>query len=199
MEKVKMETVGYMVVYDLPNEDRVAFKYDASARGVVKRLRINSIRKLGKYGLQCTESVLIVPRTLIDKMKKTIEEIRFTYRDAKEHLLKNYEEELEPEIYVIPLIGEQTEALKTIAVKRLVDKLEKIIQRLLRLTVEIEELEEDEKKKVRYNVKRVLRELEHTQDIIEELGIESVKLKEKFRLAEEVIREVLEEVMSERE
>jgi len=190
------EEIGYMIVYDLPNEDRVVISESNKLMNMVKRARINSCRKLSKYGLQCTESVLLVPKQLIEDAKKAIDEIRKNYNELEEAIAGefNLEVELKPEIYIIPLFGEQTEVLKTIAVKRLIDKLEKLIKRLIKLSIEVADKEEKERRKIRKNVKRVLRELKHTEDIVETLEIDNINLKEKLKFAEDVIKEVLSEL-----
>ena len=159
-----------IVVYDLPSENRVEVgKKNLELK--IKNLRIASIRKLHRLGLLCTESVVLVPRDKEGELKKAIEEIMQNYEDvAKEERLDKFK----PTIKVIELAEDQAKEFKDIAEKKLLRKLDELIDKVSDLMAEIEEIIEEEKlKKIKTNIKRSLRELSQIEQLAKELGIKT--------------------------
>ena len=172
-EVVEVEPEGMgkgdlIVVYDLPSENRL----EIGNKGLimrVKNLRIQSLRRLHRLGLLCTESVVIVPRRREKEIHEAIERIYKDYEAlAKEQDLDSFI----PVIKVIELVTDQERELKDLAQRKLLRRLDELIDRIASVMSEIEEIVEEEKlKKIKSGVRRAMRELAEVEKLAKELGI----------------------------
>ena len=164
----EMRGNSLVVVYDLPSENRL----EIGNKGLimrVKNLRIQSLRRLHRLGLLCTESVVIVPRAKEREVKEAVERIYKDYEAlAKEENLESFI----PIIKIIELVSDQEKELKEIAQRKLLKRLDELIDKIADIMAEIDEIVEEEKlKKIKNGVRRTMRELAEVEKLAKELGI----------------------------
>jgi len=175
---------SFIIAYDMPSENRIVYDEkngNREAKMKVRSTRIAAISKLHKLGLLCTESVILVPRMREKDIEKAIEHVNRLYEDLDQWLRqKGYSGIEKPLIKVIPLNSQQTVAFKDIAEKRLAEKLDETIDRLSRLLDELDDIiDENVRRKTKYNLNKQEKEIKRLQEIAKELGID---LEGKFEL-----------------
>jgi len=186
------ERYGYVLAYDLPSENQSHIK-DKDIKMQIRNVRVLAIYKLHSLGVLSTESVVLIPKSKEDKISETIEVVNEVYKKLNEDLKNKGLSGLgEPLIRVIKLSQEQMDEFKVLAERKLKEKLDEIIERVVKLINEIDEiLEEERRKKILYNVRREKKELEEIQKIAKELGIET---NNKFDLVFELYKSVIEKL-----
>lgn len=183
---------GFIVAYDLPSENRKEI-VDSEAYTLVRATRVYSVYRLHSLGVECTESVIMVSPSMNSEVSKTIENVYGKYRELNRRLKSKGLTELpEPLIKTIKLTSEQKIDFKTLAERRLKEKLDEAIERLANLLEEVENIVEEEKKKrIEYNVNRQRKELERVKKYAEELNLEC---NNKFELLEQLYSRVVEKL-----
>ena len=140
------------VVYDLPSGNRR--QYDPYTKRLIETTRVGCVHILHSLGVGATESVILVPPENYQKLAGAIDEVRARYETVQRRF-PDISQLLEPEIRVLTLTGAQTEALKSVAVRRLERLIDVAVERLSDL-LEVE-IEETRRKRVLYNLNRTRR------------------------------------------
>ena len=192
---VEPEEKSFVLVYDLPSENQFAYKNDKTY-SKVRGTRVSCTYKLHSLGVECTQSVILVPESNKDKIPKVIKEVFDSYKELNNFLAKNNFPEIDmPIIKAIEISVKQKEDFKTIAQRTLKDKLDKAIDRLATLINELDNiLEEEKRKRIRYNLMKQKRELDRIEKFAKELGIET---NHKFELLTELYNEAINKLESE--
>jgi len=169
------EEGGYVkaIVYDLPSENRIVFS-DRSLKNLVRTTRVLSVQKLHDLGLQCTESVILIPRENVVRIEETIREVNELYERLNSTLRENgVSEELKPIIRVIDLSRTQFQNLRDIVERRLIESLDRAIDVVNRTLEEInEELEERARRRIAQRLYRLRREWRRIFMNAQRLGID---------------------------
>jgi len=107
------------IVYDLPSENMRVYE-DGEIRDRVRAVRVRSTQLLHGLGVQCTESVILVPSENTRAIEPTISRVRGLYRDLEATLReRGLYLNLEPIIETLRLTHEQASRLIPIAQRRI--------------------------------------------------------------------------------
>ncbi|MHC1627452.1 MAG: hypothetical protein ACXQTI_01285 [Candidatus Nezhaarchaeales archaeon] len=177
------------IVYDLPSENQLVFK-DAKTKQRVRNVRVLSTILLHRLGVECTQSVILVPKSNVKNIEKTVERVFKLYRDLNKELIENIGVGIdEPLIKVIDLTVKQTEDLKTLAERKLKERLDQAIERIAKLLNELDEIvEEAKRKRLIYNLNKQQKEYERLEKLASEIGLET---NNKFELLTELMNQAI--------
>jgi len=191
MDGLEVESEGYVLVYDLPSENRIDLN-DKRAREKVKNLRIRATRRLHSLGLTCTQSVILLGKKRVEDAKKAVREIEKEYQGmARELQIPRFY----PIIRIIMVRGTQYDSFKEIAEHALKERLDELIDRVSGLIAEIDQIEEEARlRKVEAGIKRGIRELERIEEMARELGIST---NHKLDLLSSLYKKALEKIRGE--
>ena len=157
-----------IVVYDLPSENKGIYSNEQKAD--IRRVRVRATQLLHMLGVQCTESVILVPRSRVNQINNTIEIVMSKYQELNRIL--NGILGL-PIIRVLDLTVEQRESLIPIAKRRLVNELDRTINLVSRAIDELNEIvEQSQRRKIINRLRRLRRNWSRIFDIANELGID---------------------------
>jgi len=157
-----------ILVYDLPSENKNILQQEEKRD--VRRARVRSVQILHALGIQCTESVILVPRSKISEIANVVSVVIRKYQELNNRL--NGVLGL-PIIRALDLTGEQKEALIPIAKRRLVNELDRTINLASRAIDELNEIvEQEEQRKIINRIRRIARNWDRIYDIANELGID---------------------------
>ena len=173
-QSVEVETEAVKaIVYDLPSENQRQLR-DPEIKRKVRSVRVWSITLLHRLGVICTESVVLVPPSRVDKIERTINRVYELYRDTEEWISgRGVRVELEPIIRVLSLSNNQARELLPIAERRLLETIDNAIDRVSRVLDEIREItDENRRRRVRYGLNRLSREIDRLYEVARELGID---------------------------
>jgi len=158
-----------IIVYDLPSEHRADISSNEN-KMAVKRVRIRAIRLLHSLGVQCTESVIVIPDRNLDKIDEAIEKVNTIY-DELARRLDLYR--FKPLIRSLPLTAEQVPTFTELAKRRLAERINESLDRINDVLDSINEIVQEEKRNiVRRNVLRLRREWSTIFELARELGID---------------------------
>jgi len=177
------------IVYDLPSENQLKFK-DGKIKQRVRNVRVWSTMLLHKLGVLCTESVILVPESRAKEIEATVKKVFKMYQDLNKDLLKEVNVGIdEPLIKVIDLTVKQTEDLKTLAERKLKERLDQAIERIANLLNEMDSIiEESKRKRLVYNLNKQTKEYERLEKLAKELGLET---NHKFELLTELMNQAI--------
>ena len=173
-QSVEVETEAVKaIVYDLPSENQRRLR-DPEVKRKVRSVRVWSITLLHRLGVVCTESVVLVPPSRVDKIEGVVRRVYELYRDTEEWISgRGVRVELEPIIRVLSLSGSQARELLPIAERRLLETIDNAIDRVSRVLEEIREItDEGRRRRVRYGLNRLSREIDRLYEVARELGID---------------------------
>jgi len=167
-----MAEVAYIVVYDLPSENHNIFAIP-NINSLVRNTRVTCTYLLHSLGVQCTESVVLIPRENAHKINTVIETVKQNYNRLWNTIREmGLRIEIDPLIRVISVTGEQFSTFKELAERRLRERIEEAISRLQRIYNEIHEISEEEKKRqIRRRLTVERREWVEIERLARSLGI----------------------------
>jgi len=165
---------NYIIAYDLPSEN---YKHIVNTEAYVKvrAVRVSSTYRLHSLGIESTESVILVSPSKNQYISEVVNSVYRDYNELNKWLReKGYIELPNPLIKVIKLTSEQKEDFKTLAERKLKERLDSIIESLANLINEVENIiEEEKRKRIEYNLRKQQKELEKLEKLAKELGVES--------------------------
>ena len=173
-QTVEVETTAVKaVVYDLPSENQRVLA-DPEVKRKVRSVRVWSITLLHRLGVACTESVVLVPPSRAERIEATVNRVLQLYRDLEDWVTeRGIRVELEPIIRVLSLSNNQARELLPIAERRLLETIDNAIDRVSRVLDEIREItDENRRRRVRYGLNRLSREIDRLYEVARELGID---------------------------
>jgi len=157
-----------IVVYDLPSENQLG--YQPSEKADIRRVRVRATQLLHMLGVQCTESVILVPRSRVNQINNIIQIVMNKYQELDNRLNNTLGL---PIIRVLDLTIEQKEELIPIAKRRLIRELDRTINLVSRAIDELNEtIEARERRKIINRIRRIARNWSRIFDIANELGID---------------------------
>jgi len=168
-----MSEVTAILVYDLPSEN-IKVIHDSSFYDEVRALRVYSITKLHSLGIQCTESVILLPSSSMSRVNDVINNIIQKYNEMKLKLQNNnIFLGFQPIIRVLPLTQQQQSTFIEIAKRRLIQRIDEAIDRATHMLEEVETIiEESKRKRIRYYTAQTIREWSTIKQFADELGID---------------------------
>jgi len=162
-----------ILVYDLPSENFKALE-NTQERDKVRNIRVQCVQKLHKLGLQCTESVILISPSRLNRVNQTIERVYQRYEELKReisHLIP--QNNFTPIIRVLDLTQSQQETFTLLAKRRLQERIDESIERINEIILAIEEITQEEKRRVlRYRLNQLRKEWKTIQECSRELGID---------------------------
>jgi hypothetical protein len=165
---------GYKaLVYDLGSENSRSLE-GSSLKLLVRSKRVRSVQLLHNLGLECTESVILVPTNNFSKIDTTIQKVRLIYQQLNETLRNNnLDIELQPLIRVLDISSEQKEALIPLAKRRLLELLDNSIERVNTIINSFNEIvEEARRRQIIRNLQRFKSNWNRMFEIAQQLGID---------------------------
>jgi hypothetical protein len=167
-----MAEVAFVLVYDLPSENHNIFGAP-HVNNLVRNTRVTCTYMLHSLGVQCTESVILVPRENATRVNTVIENVMESYRRLWNTIREmGLRIEISPLIRVIQITGEQFNTFRELAERRLRERIEEAITRLTRISEEIHEITEEEKRRqIRRRLTVERREWLEIERLSRELGI----------------------------
>jgi len=162
-----------VLVYDLPSENYRVIQ-NSSFYDRVRALRVYAITKLHGLGVQCTESVILVSPSNMSRVQDIINDIMVRYSDVKREMeYHGIFLEFKPIIKVLSLTQQQTETFIELARRSLIRRIDEAIGRASRLLEDIELIVEEEKRRrIRYQTTQTIKEWSTILDFARELGID---------------------------
>lgn len=155
--------MSYIVVYDLPSENLSYLS--AEEKRIVRNVRVRSIQLLHKLGIQCTESVILVSPTMVDKVDSTIDKVMDMYRslDFLTYL---------PIIRKLSLTQDQFETFRDLADRRILEVIDSTIERISNLLDEIDNIvDQNILNRIRYNLNRTKSNIIQLREFAKQLDI----------------------------
>jgi hypothetical protein len=167
-----MEETALVLVYDLPSENHNIFAIP-NINSLVRNTRVTCTYLLHSLGVQCTESVILVPRENATRVNTVIETVKQNYNRLWNQIREmGLRIEIDPLIRVIQITGEQFNTFRELAERRLRERIEEAIVRLERISNEIHEITEEEKRRqIRRRLSAERREWVEIEQIARSLGI----------------------------
>jgi len=165
------------IVYDLPSENMRVYVF-SDIRDRVRAVRVRSTQLLHSLGVQCTESVILVPSTRVDAIEPTINRVRSMYQNLETELRDRglplgLPLRLEPIIEVLDLTREQTDRLIPIAERRLISQLDRTIDRVSTILDDLTSITEEVRlRRIRSNLRRLRDNWSHIFELATRLGID---------------------------
>ncbi|MEM2567303.1 MAG: hypothetical protein QXR84_08880 [Candidatus Bathyarchaeia archaeon] len=161
------------VVYDLPSENLRDIPND-DVRDMIRSVRVYSVQLLHGLGVQCTESVILVPPRNVERISEVVDKVLRLYEQLREQLRShNYVLRPEPIIRVLDLTRDQTEALVSIARRHLITSLDSAIARVSELLEALNEITEQSRlRRARANLRRLKNEWNRLLTCATQLGID---------------------------
>jgi len=160
------------LVYDLPSEN--LRNISEEAKRTIRRVRVRSVQLLHALGVQCTESVILIPIENRDQITTTIDRVNSMYRE----LIQNLEQLgiygfRTPIIRTLNLTQEQKTTLLPIAKRRLLEELDRTIESVNEIIDSLNEIvEESRRRRIRNNLSRIRRNWNRIFNIAQQLGID---------------------------
>jgi len=145
-----------IIVYDLGSENMSIFRSE-NVKKLVRTTRVRSVQLLHSLGLQCTESVIIVAENRVSDIENVIVAVHYLYARLN-NVLRNrgINVELKPIIEVLNLTPQQTSRLIPLAERRLISSLDNAIETVSDIiNILSSEVEEERKKRIRNNLRRL--------------------------------------------
>jgi pyruvate-formate lyase-activating enzyme len=149
------EKKDLVIVYDLPSE--CMKNLSDETRQKLRTARVKSVKVLHKLGLQCTESVILVPGINVDKVSQAIEKVAQFYSEVSD-INEN------PEIEIIEISTVQKNQYLKIA-KRYLDK------RINEIAFIAQNLTNNGNSRRRYQIAQLIKEYKHVLNLANSLGL----------------------------
>jgi len=162
-----------ILVYDLPSENYKNLENTAE-KAKVRNIRVQCVMALHSLGLQCTESVILIAPSRLNRVNEVIEGVFTKYEALKRevsHLIPA--SNFKPIIRVLDLTRDQHETFLVLAKRRLIEAIDSAINRISELIDSLEEITEEGKRRLlRYRLTRLAKEWKTVHEIANELGID---------------------------
>jgi hypothetical protein len=186
-EKMSGEKI---LVYDLGSENRLEFNNEA-IKNKVRATRVTCVTLLHSLGVQCTESVILVPSDRVELIQNVIDKVNNIYEQLNEELRRQgLTIQLRPIVQVLSLTREQTEQLIPIAQRRLLENLDRAIDSVSAIIDELVDITEESRlRRIRNNLRRLANNWNHINDMARRLGINILR---DYRYLVDLIDEALE-------
>jgi hypothetical protein len=161
------------LVYDLGSENIRSLE-GSSLKLLVRSKRVRSVQLLHSIGLECTESVILVPTNNFSKIDITIQKVKMIYQQLNETLRNNnIDIELQPIIKVLDISRTQKETLIPLAKRRLLELLDNSIDRVNTIINSFNEIvEEARRRQIIRNLQRFKSNWNRIFEIAQQLGID---------------------------
>jgi len=181
---------AWAIVYDLESENLRVFR-GTDMFDKVRCARVTCATLLHSLGVQCTESVILVPPERASQIEAKIARVRQIYEQLNETLANNgFSIRLRPIIEVISLTQEQTSHLMPIAERRLLTSLDSAIDSVSRIIDELNNItEENRRRRIRVNLRRMANNWSRIFEVARQLGID---IQRDYHMLVELIVEALE-------
>jgi len=165
-------TSNKIVVYDLRSEQVKTIKHSQFS-AQVERVRIWATMKLHRLGVMSTESVILVAPEMENEIEATIREIKERYRELERELMEHgLVLSFTPIIRVIELTANQIDAFREIAQRNIISRIDQTLDRVSEILETIDQItEEDRRRKLRYQLNRLVRTWNTIRDFCVSLGI----------------------------
>jgi len=162
-----------ILVYDLPSENQILIN-NIAIKEKIRNKRVRAIQLLHSLGLQCTESVIIIPKEKFSKIDNIISKVNEIYNSLKnDNDIRELDINLEPIIKVLDLTIEQTNQLIEIAKRRLIESLDNAINRVSEILDNLNQIaEEERRKRILRNLRRLRSNWGDIFEIANKLGID---------------------------
>jgi hypothetical protein len=162
-----------VIVYDLGSENLKVFE-NTREKELVRCARVKCVQLLHNLGIQCTESVILIAPSNVDKVDRVIARVKEIYDQLNDRLVNDgFNVVLKPIIQVLDLTQVQTSRLLPLAHRRLVSLIDRTIDNLSSLIDNISSIDENtRKRKVRRNIMRLASAWRSLYDMARELGID---------------------------
>jgi hypothetical protein len=149
------EKKDLVLVYDLPSECQKNLSDETKAR--LRSARVKSVKVLHRLGLQCTESVILVPSVNVDKINEAIEKVSEYYSEVSDISET-------PEIEIIEISTVQKNQYLKIA-KRYLDK------RINEIAQIAQTLDNNGNGRRKYQISQLVKEYKHILNLANSLGL----------------------------
>ena len=179
-----MEKTAWIIHWDIPSE---GFKFlkptdkDSPAEKTIKSamfnkiasVRLQSANKLYELGLPSSNSVLLVPNTVIEQeIDNIIASIEEQYKNMNKMLVASGLLEIgQPFIRKVPIVKFQFTIFKEMAERKLMVRLDESLTHLAKKINELVTLEEDKKKQHAARYKNEIKDIEEMREMAKKLGI----------------------------
>jgi len=108
-----------VLVYDLTSENHRVLR-NTDFQDKLRAIRIKCTRRLHQLGVQCTESVILIPNTSSDRVRYAIEYVMYQYNTVLNQIANTLGIRLpNPIIRVLDITQEQFETFREIALRNL--------------------------------------------------------------------------------
>lgn len=160
------------VVYDLPSENIKGIPDTLKDR--IRSIRVYSTQLLHSLGVQCTESVILIPLNKVEKIDQIITKVKTLYNELKNELRSNgLNLENEPIIEVIDLTESQIDRLLPLAQRRIMQLLDASIDNVSEIISTLSEITETSRlRRVSNNLRRLRSNWNRIYQCARELGID---------------------------
>lgn len=160
------------LVYDLPSENIRGISEEA--RNAIRRVRVRSVQLLHALGVQCTESVILIPQNNRETIDSAIERVMRSYielsRDLERMGVYGFRR---PIIRTLNLTQEQKTALLPIAKRRLLEELDRTIDSVSNIIDTLNDIvEETRRRRIRNSLSRIRRNWNRIFNVAQQLGID---------------------------
>jgi hypothetical protein len=119
-----------VLVYDLVSENHRILR-NTDFQDKLRAIRIKCTRKLHQLGIQCTESVILIPNWDNDRIRYAIEYVMYQYRTILEEIANTLGVRLpNPIIRILDITTEQFETFRELAFRHLQQNLDANIDRV---------------------------------------------------------------------
>jgi phage-related holin len=119
-----------VLVYDLISENYNSIR-NTEFRDKLRAIRIKCTRRLHQLGVQCTESVILIPNTSSDRTRYAIEYVMYQYRTILEQISNILGVRLpNPIIRVLDITEQQYETFRELALRHLQQNIDANIDRV---------------------------------------------------------------------
>jgi len=176
--------VAYLVVYDLPSENRRV--YGQLEKEVISNARVKATYHLHKLGLLVTESSVLVIDKERREIENTISKVYEIYDEAASEIRQLMGAViLEPKIRFFEITREQTEVVKELAIGRVIRAVNESIE-------VINEILEGIRRTSRRRLLRLRREWDRTKTLLEILGENTNDVEYLIEMIDEALEKIKE-------
>jgi len=158
-----------VLVYDLPSENQNITRSRGCAEKV-RNTRVMCTYRLHSLGLQCTESVILISPSQLERVDEVVTEVENLYMRLREETGIS---SLTPIIRILGLTQEQQDTFTILAKRRLLERIDETIDRVTNILNMIDEMtDEARRRQLRYRLNQLEREWTSVSQICRELGID---------------------------
>jgi mevalonate kinase len=162
-----------ILVYDLPSENFKALE-NTPEKDKVRNVRVQCVQRLHTLGLQCTESVILVTPSRLNRVNEVVERVYQKYEELKREISHiGLNNNLTPVIRILDLTQEQQDTFVVLAKRRLMERIDESIERINEIIIAIDEITQEERRRaLRYRLNQLRKEWSTVLEASRELGID---------------------------